>query len=227
MIVYCAINLINRMQYIGQTVLSLDRRIAHHLSDVRKNSNYYFHNAIRKYGIKNFKWKILCECKTIDELGRKEKELINKFKTLYPNGYNLKFSGVKGFLTKEIKEKISYSLKGRISPLKGKKRSEKTKRKISNTVEKLWLNNHYTEERNKKIGKSNKGRIGYWLGKKRSEKTKQKMRKSHKDMKGHKENCQCSFCKARRGEYSGDNNPMRNVSVLMRRSKKYKKREVK
>jgi len=50
-------------------------------------------NAYVKYGIENFKFEIVCICfdEACNEL---EKFYIEKFKTLYPNGYNLRAAGI-------------------------------------------------------------------------------------------------------------------------------------
>lgn len=160
MIIYKATNKENGMAYIGQTIRSLNSRIVSHLSGAKFGDNNYFHSALLKYGKKNFKWEVLCVCKSLKELSKKEKELINKFKTLYPYGYNLTVGGnksnqnTKGHrLTEEHKKKISESEKGKIA-------SEETKRKMSKSRKK-YLKNH----------PHSKG----FLGKHHSEKTKQKL----------------------------------------------------
>ena len=68
MLIYKVENLINGSCYIGQTVKSLEKRKLQHLCDVRNDSSYYLHRAIRKYGNENFKWSILCECLSKDDL---------------------------------------------------------------------------------------------------------------------------------------------------------------
>ncbi len=89
---------------------------------------------------------------------------------------------------------------------------------------------HLTEETKAKLSKSLKGRIGWSrgltketsdiirkmaevnTGKKRSKDTIEKLSKARKGKSlkesGHKVDCQCSFCRAARGELSGKNNPM-------------------
>jgi len=52
-IIYIAINLLNKKQYVGQTTRTLQRRIYEHTM-VKKNLPFW--NAIQKYNIKNFKW---------------------------------------------------------------------------------------------------------------------------------------------------------------------------
>ena len=158
-IIYKVINKINDKMYIGQTSYSLNHRINAHMIEVRKKVvNNIFHNAIRKYGIKNFEWNILIECSSQKELNSKEQFFIKKYKTLNPNGYNMTFGGktMSGF-----KHKPESNLKNRLSHL-GKLRSLETKQKISNSIS---------------------GKNHHMYGKHHSKKTRQKMSDSHKGKK--------------------------------------------
>jgi len=161
-IIYKATNKINGKMYIGQTVKSLNRRISRHIGNALNNRDtYYFHKAIRKYGIDNFKWEIVKECDSLEELNKAEIKMIKKYNT-FNNGYNLNLGGGSnnGFRhTEETKKKISESLIGEKHPLYGKHRSEETK---------------------KKIGDANRGEKCYNYGKHRSEETKRKMSKAKK-----------------------------------------------
>ena len=84
MIVYCITNKINGKQYIGQTVQEVSRRWHRH-----KTGPYAIGNAIRKYGEENFEISILYRAFEIDALNEAEVELISKYNTVYPNGYNI------------------------------------------------------------------------------------------------------------------------------------------
>ena len=111
MIIYKATNILNGKKYIGQTTKSLSDRIVYHMRAARCKSPYIFHKALRKYGIKNFEWEILCECDTQTELNEKEKLLIDENNSYYgkQQGYNMTFGGkggVNGYIqTKECIEK--------------------------------------------------------------------------------------------------------------------------
>ena len=107
-IVYIAINEINNKIYIGQTTYPLKRRIAGHLSKASKNSDYYFHRAIRKYGKDNFTWKVLIECENQDELNKQEAFFISEKNACDSNlGYNMREGGIQGGRpSTETKEKI-------------------------------------------------------------------------------------------------------------------------
>lgn len=88
--IYLVTNLINNISYVGQSKNIYQRFNKHHIYDYKneKNECYNtkFYQALRKYGINNFKVTILelCEEKMLDE---KEIYYIKKFDT-YHHGYN-------------------------------------------------------------------------------------------------------------------------------------------
>ena len=72
MIIYLAINTSTKKCYIGQTILSLEKRKQGHISEsYRKVDNSYFHNSLRKYGEKSFIWFVIYKCKNKEELDEK------------------------------------------------------------------------------------------------------------------------------------------------------------
>jgi group I intron endonuclease len=95
MIIYKATNIVNNKSYIGQSINSLKVRKASHKCAALKDSNSYFHKAIRKYGWDLFIWEILYECNSIEELDSKETELILLHETHYltGKGYNITKGG--------------------------------------------------------------------------------------------------------------------------------------
>ena len=91
--IYKVVNKINGKSYIGQTIDTPEKRWIGHCN---KNSNCKFlKHAIQKYGKKEFLVTILETLVYEDKaevkirLNALEKELIEKHKTLAPNGYNL------------------------------------------------------------------------------------------------------------------------------------------
>lgn len=60
-----------------------------HLQAALHGRNYYISKAIRKWGIDSFDWSILFESNDNDILCEKECELIAKYGTLRPFGYNI------------------------------------------------------------------------------------------------------------------------------------------
>lgn len=77
--------------YIGQTTYSLSRRISGHNKDAKKH-DYFFARAIRKYGIDNFRWKIVEDNIPVMFLDMKECEWIQMYNS-YKNGYNSTLGG--------------------------------------------------------------------------------------------------------------------------------------
>ena len=97
--IYKSTNLINSKIYIGQTkcIGLLNARIKRHIKSCKSKitKNDYFHRAINKYGINNFKWEIIEEISDIKEklfiiLNNLEIFWIKKLNTQDPKiGYNL------------------------------------------------------------------------------------------------------------------------------------------
>jgi group I intron endonuclease len=135
MIIYKAINEIDNKCYIGQTINFYKRKNEHK----NCNDNSYFHNAIRKHGWDNFKWDILCECSSKDELDEMEFHYIKQYDS-YDNGYNMTLGGDKGTWgwvpTEETRKKMSEARKrnfrnGYIPWNKGKSMSDELKQQLS------------------------------------------------------------------------------------------------
>ena len=92
--IYKITNTINGKCYIGQSV-NIHKRWTNHKS-VYNNPNangydYYLYRSMRKYGIENFNFEVLEECK-VEELNDREKFWISKFDS-YKNGYNSTIGG--------------------------------------------------------------------------------------------------------------------------------------
>lgn len=92
--IYKIENLINYKVYIGLSN-NIEHRWNKHKSIAfnpkDKGYNYPIYRAIRKYGLENFSFEILEECK-VSELSKKEKEYISKFDSFF-NGYNQTMGG--------------------------------------------------------------------------------------------------------------------------------------
>ena len=78
--------------YIGKTTNEKDRKYKHKYDSSHK-SNTTFHRAIRKYGIDDFEYMVLCVVISVDVLDELEIELIETYDT-YRNGYNMTIGGV-------------------------------------------------------------------------------------------------------------------------------------
>lgn len=109
--IYMVENKINKKKYIGQTIQNdINKRWNKHKSTNRKYIGQILFNSYNKYGIDNFKFKILCICFD-DDANKYEIEYIQKYNTLYPNGYNLLIGGNNKkhheYTINTLKEKLS------------------------------------------------------------------------------------------------------------------------
>lgn len=192
MIIYRATNRENDMSYIGQTTKSLGVRKYEH--GIQANhTDFYFHRAVRKYGIAAFVWEILKRCSNHNELIQAEQLFIKRFNTKVPDGYNMTDGG-EGTPNRIIRDETR--LKLRIANL-GKHPSEETRKKLSDShkghkpsketrrkMSKALMGNTHTkghkqsEETKRKRSESLKGHKGCWLGKKLSEEHRKKISES-------------------------------------------------
>ncbi|KFZ26293.1 MAG: GIY-YIG catalytic domain protein [Candidatus Izimaplasma bacterium HR2] len=93
MIIYKVTNVVNGKIYIGQTTKTLQRRKTVHYCSARCGSDNVFAKSLMKYDKNEFKWKIICECDSLDDLNEKEIYYIKENNSLLPNGYNMTGGG--------------------------------------------------------------------------------------------------------------------------------------
>lgn len=84
--IYLIENLINNKKYIGQSK-NIYARWSRHRCD-SKVRDLPLYNAMRKYGLENFKFSILEECE-VNELADREDYWIAYYNSYVPNGYNI------------------------------------------------------------------------------------------------------------------------------------------
>lgn len=177
--IYLVENKINNKKYIGQTTqLDINKRWYQH----KRNNGIgkILLNAYEKYGIDNFRFKIICICFDSDT-NKYETEYIKKYNTLYPNGYNLleggnnkkhneytisilkeKLSGInhpnygKKF-SEERRKNMSISRTGILNPNYGKKISDEQKEKMKKKIK--MFTKEKREEINNKISESVKKNV--------------------------------------------------------------------
>lgn len=160
-VIYLRTNLVNGMQYVGQTMNIASRERDWKNLD-KKYSNSVITDARAEFGLDNFKMEIIKECKTRDELDEYERYYIKTLNTRYPNGYNM-CDGGKGcsgwVMPENQKKKLSESRKGEnngmfgIKPWNtGKKMSKEFREAISRAVKGKLKGVPKTEEHKKKIG---------------------------------------------------------------------------
>ena len=174
--IYCITCLTNGKMYIGQTSKTIEKRWKQHLSTTERGSNHEFHQAIRKYGKKNFVVEevMFVEAPNKHSLKRKldflERHFIARYDTRR-NGYNSTDGGdMSHMLGKHhsIETRIRIGIAG-----KGRTHSEETKRKIArgNKGKKV------SEETCRKISKAKKGKVSTFKGKHLSKETRQYLSK--------------------------------------------------
>lgn len=125
--IYVITNITTKKQYVGQTrthLLNKDKyrpfgfngRFNDHISEAinntKKNQCVYLNNSIRKYGKEKFNVKLICDCE-LEELDNLEEFYINKYNTLFPNGYNLTKGGKKFYTDKIINNSSLNEIKKR------------------------------------------------------------------------------------------------------------------
>lgn len=159
---YKITNLINGKYYYG--IRSTDKEIE---KDKYFGSGDAIKKAIKKYGKKNFKKEIIADYPTRKEASDNEREIVTFDLIQLEECYNCRTGGIDGYIrivSVEERQKLS-------NALTGMKRSNETKRKISDAL-KLYLIKH-PEKRNR-LGQLALG------GKLVSELTREKMRENRK-----------------------------------------------
>lgn len=90
--IYRIINLKNNKSYIGQSSNIHLRWITHIVDSINNIGCSLIDKAIHSLGNYNFRIEVLEEC-PIEQLNEKEKYYIEKYNTVYPNGYNKQLGG--------------------------------------------------------------------------------------------------------------------------------------
>jgi group I intron endonuclease len=159
-IIYQITNKINDKIYIGQTTKTFSARKSHYKWSVNSYLEGTYRGstviipAIAKYGIDNFEFNIIAECKTINDLNQTEIECIKQYNSLCPKGYNIELGGKNSPISEETKKKMSEAQLGTKNHMFGKTHSNKAREAISKA------NKGYcpTEEVRRKISEANKGK---------------------------------------------------------------------
>lgn len=140
--IYIIKNKINGKLYIGQTIRQdINDRWRQHKSCKKDTIGNYLYNAYKKYGLNNFEYKLICICFD-EDCNKIEKEYIQKFNTLYPNGYNLQVGGGNHKLSDNVKQLIREKNISKENHNKGKQMSEEQKVKLRQSALKWHKNNN-------------------------------------------------------------------------------------
>lgn len=118
MLIYKATNTVNGKIYIGQTTRTLKKRMSEHKHNAiyNKKKGNHFYSAIRKYGWDAFKWEVIEECNSVEEMEQAEKKWITHYKSNDREyGYNKSTGGEHSSLgvirTDAQKRKIAETLR--------------------------------------------------------------------------------------------------------------------
>jgi group I intron endonuclease len=158
--IYVITNKNNGKKYVGQTVshrlnrgkyklFGYEGRFRDHLSEAlcntKKKQCSYLNNAIRKDGKDSFTCSLILEC-TKDELDDKEKQYIQEYNSMYPNGYNLTAGG-KGAIYIKTSETVNINTLNVAGKRGGcKERTDETREKISAALKVTFNKQEMKEE---------------------------------------------------------------------------------
>jgi len=168
-IIYCYTNKVTGKKYIGQTIHPEQRKRNHLHEAMERDSNYYLHRSIRKHGWNNFDYEVLEE--NVENLNERENHYINMYNTLWPSGYNqcpaaaLDKTAIEKMKDTKRKQFFSMSEEERRARVEcmvqsniGSKRTEETKKKMSDSAKKYLAENPRvrSEETKKKTSETMK-----------------------------------------------------------------------
>lgn len=165
MIVYKCTCLLDNRVYIGITTKPLNTRKSHHLSKARRGSHLYFHKELMRVGFDNFKWEIINECNTQEELFNLEIKYISELKS---NNKEFGFNMTKG-------GEFPDPAFGEANGMYGKTHTDEVKKILSDNVKGKTWEDRFGEEEAQIIKEK---LINSHTGRKNSEKTLAKMRES-------------------------------------------------
>ena len=186
MYVYLITNTINGKRYVGQTRQTLTHRWNGH---THRSGCTYLYNAIQKYGKENFIIEPIVEVPTQELANEFEIEYINRYCTLYPNGYNIMPGGNKiseetikklsdankrKTLSEEHKQRIAEALKGNKNG-QGRVVTEEQRQRLSA----IHTGRFISDEWRRKLSESHKGKQPR-LGTKASEESRRRMSASQR-----------------------------------------------
>lgn len=183
--IYKITNNANGKIYIGQSE-NIERRWRAHIN-ASKRYNYPLYVDMRKYGVDNFSFEVLEECR-VDELDVKEKDYIKKLNAYIhkkgSNGYNMTLGGKNNTtgmkFSVESRKKMSLAKQGYVPYCNGKPRKQEHIKKLRESFRANYkkenhpmYGKHLSDTTKEKIRQAN-------LGKKHTEETRKRMSESRK-----------------------------------------------
>lgn len=184
--------------------------------------------AVKKYGTDSFSVIPIAYVLSKEELNEQEKFWIKQNNCIWPKGYNIGFGGEGNPGFKQSKEAIEKGKKTRraTAEKRGYWETKETGEKRSKTLLAYRAEHPFQEERNEKIRQK---KLLYKFTeehKKNMSKPRGPMSEENKEIRcqsmigknvGKKygphtdPNCDCGWCKAKRGDYKGENNPAKSL----------------
>ena len=174
---YRTTNLINNRYYLGM-------HSTNRIDDGYLGSGKRLYYELNKYGRDNFKFEILKQFDSREELAQAEAELVNEEVLKDVNCLNCKPGGSGGF-SKEV-QKIGSTI-GNIEKRRLEKEDPEYRERIRRTMSQC-MKRQYAE------GKRKNPNTGHWTGRKHAPETIEKMKQSHKDRGIGENNSQYGTC---------------------------------
>lgn len=154
-IIYLWTNKTTNKHYVGQTI-NPDQRKRNHIHEAfTRGSDYYFHRSLRKHGLDAFTYEVLEEDIEKEQLNDRENHYIEKYNSIWPNGYN---QCLANFMSQESIEKMKATKRKRweLKPedekqilrehmrkiATGRPQSQKQKEAVSKANQKEWIVTH-------------------------------------------------------------------------------------
>ena len=125
MFLYVITNLVNGKRYVGITI-DFERRWREHCAG---KGSLLVHRAIKKYGIDNIKFEVVCKA-TEEYVKEMEVKFIRDLNTMQPNGYNFTRGG-EGTVGREYSDETRKRMRDNHRGFTGQQHSDVTKKKMS------------------------------------------------------------------------------------------------
>lgn len=138
--IYLITDTLHNKQYVGQ-------RRGYKLDENYYGSGRIIQDLMKKYGTAIFEREIVDYASSQEELSQKEIEYIEKYNTLYPNGYNLtlRLQAIDPYIEKKL-EYTEERLKRMSEITKKMWKNEEFKIKFSNYMRELWMDDVYKKK---------------------------------------------------------------------------------